>query len=55
VFSLRKAAADDNVANILTKPLTGPAFERQRHRLLGLGLLSAGTRACLPDDFRFQP
>jgi hypothetical protein len=55
VIALRKISADDNVADILTKPLTGPAFERHRHKLLGLGLLSALTREGLPDDFVLLP
>jgi len=55
VISLRKVSAEDNVADILTKPLTGPAFERHRHTLLGLGLLSAETRTRLPADFRTEP
>ena len=55
VISLRKISAEDNVADILTKPLTGPAFERHRYKLLGLGLLSAAARAGLPGDFVLLP
>ena len=55
VISLRKISAEDNVADILTKPLTGPAFERHRYKLLGLGLLSATTRAGLPGDLVLLP
>ena len=55
VICLRKISTEDNVADVLTKPLTDPAFERHRHKLLGLWLLSAATRAGLPEDLVLQP
>ena len=48
VIAFHKVSAEDNVADILTKSLTGPAFERHRAAILGLGLLSEATRASLP-------
>ena len=48
VIAFHKVSAEDNVADILTKSLTGPAFERHRATILGLGLLSEATRASLP-------
>ena len=47
VISVHKVASEDNTADILTKSLTGPAFVRHRASILGLGLLSAETRASL--------
>ena len=48
VIAFHKVSAEDNVADILTKSLTGPAFERHRAAILGLVLLSEATRAFLP-------
>jgi len=45
VITIEKVDALDNVADILTKPLTGAAFARHRATLLGLHLLSAETVA----------
>ncbi len=55
VITLHKVAAEDNTADILTKSLTGPAFERHRATILGLGLLSEGTRASLPAEVVCAP
>jgi len=48
VITINKVATEDNVADILTKSLTGPSFERHRSTLLGLSLISEETRATLP-------
>jgi len=47
VIVLTKIPTGDNVADILTKPLTGAAFARHRFALLGLRLMDPSTRAAL--------
>ena len=55
VITIHKAAAEDNVADILTKSLTGAAFERHRATILGLRLMSEETRASLPAVEAWEP
>ena len=52
VIELRKVPGEDNVADILTKTLTGPEFDRHRASILGLGHLDPGTLATLPPAVR---
>ena len=37
-----KVAAEDNVADIVTKPLTGALFIKHREAILGLGMRKSG-------------
>jgi hypothetical protein len=52
VIDLRKVPGEDNVADILTKTLTGPDFDKHRAAILGLGHLSPATLAALPPALR---
>ena len=52
VIRLVKVDANANVADILTKSLTGQPFVRHRNTILGLSRLSAATLALLPESLR---
>ncbi len=43
MITLRKARAADNVADIVTKCLTGMAFKTNRAKILGISLPHAPT------------
>ena len=55
VIAIHKVAAEDNVADILTKSLTGAPFERHRATILGLRPMSEETQASLPAEVVWAP